>query len=115
MRCDNRGNRFPASSGGGQTTSTASGNRIVSATHAEGGGVIFMPLGFVETSGGGMISVRAQSMGPAVVHVAAVDSDNVGNRGRRGSGGNSSGGRRRKGNNGTGGNWMGTRMGKVAA
>ena len=73
-----------------------------------------MPLGFVETSGGGMISVRAQSMGPAVVHVAAFDSDNVGNRGR-GSGGNSSGGRRRKGNNGTGGNWMGTRMGKVAA
>lgn len=62
-------------SSGGQLARTTGRDGVVATFHFEGGRIIFMTLGFVVTSGGGVIAVLAQAMCPAIVHLATLDSD----------------------------------------
>jgi hypothetical protein len=74
---------------------SAGGDCGVAILHLEGGGIIFVTLGFVEAGGGGVIAVLAEAMHPAIIHLAALNSDVL----RRGwwSGGRYDGGGRRGG------------------
>ena len=54
---------------------SAGGDCGVATLHLEGGGIIFVTLGFVEAGGGGVIAVLAEAMHPAIIHIATLNSD----------------------------------------
>jgi hypothetical protein len=69
---------------------------VVATLHLEGGGIIFVTVGFVKAGGGGVIAVLAEAMRPTIIHFAALNSgmlcrgwwsrgryDGSGRRGRR--------------------------------
>ena len=69
--------RLRASSGAGVSEATwaTGGNRVVPTTHAERGGIVLVAVGFVEAREGRMRAMGAESVGPAVVHLATLNSD----------------------------------------
>ncbi len=69
--------RLPASSGAGvgEATWAAGGNRVVPTTHAKSDGIVLVAVGFVEAREGHMSAMWAETVGPAVVHLATLDGD----------------------------------------
>jgi hypothetical protein len=73
------GSRLPSPSVGGHswklTRAPGGDTSVVAALHSEGCGIILVPFGFVKARNGSVVAVRAETMGPAVEHLAALHGD----------------------------------------